>query len=60
MSYINSIIPLIAGIVCITMPQVLTKATDKDFEKNRAKLKKVGFALVGIAVLYLLVLILSK
>lgn len=59
MSYIDVLIPGVIGILLVTSPRLFTKAQGEAFIKAQAKLKKIGFVLIGVAVLYL-ILVLSK
>ena len=60
MSYIDVLIPGIAGLLLVTSPRLFTKAEGEQFEKTRKKLKTIGFVLIGVALLYLLIKVLGK
>lgn len=52
MGYIDVAIPLIVGIIFLTIPDKLVKPTDIAFEKKKSLIKKCGYVLLGVAVLY--------
>jgi hypothetical protein len=58
MSLVDVALPLIAGIVMVACPQILFKrsptATDEDVAMKQAKLRKMGYVLLGVAGIYLL------
>jgi len=60
MSYIDVLIPGILGLLLVTSPRLFTKAQGEPFEQANAKLKTIGFVLIGIAILYLIVKVLGK
>lgn len=57
MSYIDIIIPLIGGIVFAFFPETLLKTKDDTFEKKKSLIQKSGYALLGVSVLYLVIII---
>jgi hypothetical protein len=59
MGYIDILIPLIAGIFFIASPQSIIKPDDPLFEKKKSIYQKGGYTLVGVAVLYGIIKILS-
>lgn len=57
MSYVDVGIPLVVGLVLTLRPSTFVKATGlaaRDAAKA-AKIRKVGFVLLGVAALYLLI-----
>jgi hypothetical protein len=54
MSLIDIIIPLVAGVVLVALPQsLLQKATSaEEAAKKKIKLRKIGYVLLGVAALY--------
>lgn len=54
MSLIDVLIPLIPGILLVAFPNILTAKTTSAEEaaKKKRKLRKIGYVLVGVAVLY--------
>ena len=54
MSLIDALIPLIVGLLLVARPQAFSKKADSEEEiaKRSAKLRKTGYVLVGVAVLY--------
>jgi hypothetical protein len=54
MSYIDVLIPGIIGLLLVTSPRLFTKTHGETFEKTKRKLKTIGFALIGVALLYLI------
>jgi hypothetical protein len=61
MNLIDVLIPLIPGIVLIAFPGVLTPktATPEEAAKNKSKLRKIGYVLVSVAVLYFFLTVLQ-
>ena len=59
MSYIDVLTPGIIGLLLVTSPRLFTKAQGEVFEKTTKRLKTIGLALMGVAVLYLLLKILK-
>jgi uncharacterized protein YjeT (DUF2065 family) len=55
MQYIDVIIPFVFGVLLMLIPRMFTKSTGLVFEQTKSKLKKIGFSLIGVALLYLLV-----
>ncbi len=60
MSYIAVLIPGIIGLLLVTSPRLFTKAQGEMFEKTKGKLKTIGFALLGVALLYLILRLLKN
>ena len=53
MSYIDILIPLIIGIVCIAIPSKFTKSKDAAIqEKTKALITKVGYVLIAVSALF--------
>lgn len=60
--YVDIAIPLVSGLLILLYPKIFTKPTgipEKDILRLK-KLRKIGFALLGVAAIYLLVKLLSK
>jgi hypothetical protein len=57
MSYIDLVIPLIGGIVFAFFPEFLLKTKDDTFEKKKSLIKKCGYALLGVSVLFLILIL---
>lgn len=55
MGYIDILIPLLAGILFLTLPEKLLKPTDTNFKKKKSLISKCGYVLIGISVLYFLI-----
>jgi uncharacterized protein YjeT (DUF2065 family) len=60
MSYIDVLIPGIIGLLLVTSPRLFTKAQGETFKKTKRKLKTIGFALIGVALLYLILRLLKN
>jgi uncharacterized protein YjeT (DUF2065 family) len=60
MGYIDVLIPGIIGVLLVTSPRLFTKAEGEKYEQARAKLRTIGFGLIGVAVLYLIVKVAGK
>ena len=60
MSYIDVLIPGIIGLLLLTSPRLFTKAEAEKYEKTKGTLRKIGFVLIGVAILYLIVKILGR
>jgi len=54
MSLIDALIPLIVGLLLVARPQAFSKkaGSQEEIAKRSAKLRKIGYVLVGVAVLY--------
>lgn len=52
MRYINALIPLMDSIVCILVPQTILKPADKLDIKKKATIKKVGYVLLAVTIVY--------
>ena len=56
MSYIDVLIPGVVGLLLVTTPpRLFIKAQGEQFKQANAKLKMIGFVLIGVAVIYLVV-----
>ena len=60
MSYIDVLIPGIAGVLLLTSPKLFTKAQGEKFEQVKAKLRTIGFVLIGVAILYFMLKVLGR
>ena len=60
MSYIDVFIPGIVAVLLLTSPRLFTKAEGEMFEQTKAKLRTIGFVLIGVALLYLIVKVVEK
>jgi len=60
MSYIDVLIPGIIGLLLVTSPRLFTKAQGETFEKTKRKLKRFGFILLGVALLFLILRLLKN
>jgi uncharacterized protein YjeT (DUF2065 family) len=60
MNYIDVLIPGIIGLLLVISPQLFTKADGRKGEQARAKLRTIGFVLIGVAILYLFVKVLGN
>jgi hypothetical protein len=54
MTLIDVLIPLIPGILLVAFPHILTQktASAEEAAKKKSKLRKMGYILIGVAVLY--------
>ena len=52
MSYIDVLIPLIAGLLFASNPELLVRDTVPDFMAKRKRIRIAGLLLIGIAALY--------
>jgi hypothetical protein len=52
MGYIDIFIPFSIGILLIFNPNALLKPDDVLFERKKKTLKKCGYGLIGVAVVY--------
>jgi hypothetical protein len=52
MNYIDILIPLAIGLIFVFNNDVMVKANDPAYEKKTSTIKKVGYAILVIAVLY--------
>ena len=59
MSYIDVLIPGIIGLLLVTSPRLFTKAQGETFEKTKSKLRTIGFVLLGVALLYFILRLVS-
>ncbi len=55
MGFIDILIPLIAGVLMVTSPQIFTRPQGEQFKKISKKLKTWGYVLIGVAALYALI-----
>jgi hypothetical protein len=62
MGLIDSLIPLIVGLLLVARPQAFSKkaGTEDQIAKRNAKLRKIGYALVGVAVLYAVIALVPR
>lgn len=60
MSYIDIAIPLISGLVFITIPDKLIKTRDATYEKKKSLIKKSGYILIAVSVGYFIVKIIEQ
>jgi uncharacterized protein YjeT (DUF2065 family) len=60
MSFLDVLIPGIIGLLLLTSPRLFTKAEGEKFEKAKGTLRKIGFGLIGVAILYLIVKLFQK
>ena len=44
----------------LTAPRLFTKAEGAKYEQARAKLRTIGFVLIGVAILYLIVKVVGR
>jgi len=52
MSYIEVLIPLLSGIYLLSSGDKLIKSNDSSSEQKKGLLKKAGFALIGVSIIY--------
>lgn len=60
MSYIDVLIPGVIGLLLVISLRLFTKAEGEKFEQARSKLRKIGFVLIGVAIIYLVAKFLGK
>jgi uncharacterized protein YjeT (DUF2065 family) len=62
MSLIDALIPLIIGLLLVARPQAFTKRTGSAEEAaaRDAKLRKIGYGLVGVGVLFAVIAALGR
>ncbi len=62
MSLIDALIPFVAGLLLLTRPQAFLKRTgsEEEIRKRTAKLRKIGYVLVGVAILYSLIVLVES
>jgi hypothetical protein len=53
--YIETLIPLAIGILCITSSKILVKPDDINFKKKTSTIKNCGWLLAGLAVIFALI-----
>jgi len=52
MYYIDIFIPLVFGVMAISIPQILIKENHPKLERRIIIMRRVGYGLVGLTVLY--------
>jgi len=55
MTFISIAIPLVGGILLVACPHLFTKATGEAFDRATAKLRKIGYVLLGVAAIFCIV-----
>ena len=57
MSYVDVAIPLVIGLLLVFRPEAFVKraASQAQHSERSAKLRKIGFALLAVAVLYVII-----
>src|SRR5262249_50167157 len=55
MTFTSILIPLVAGLLLVAVPQIFTKSNGDAFERAKTKLRRIGFVLLGVAVVYSIV-----
>jgi hypothetical protein len=55
MSYIDIIIPFACGVLCVFQPGFMVKFEHPERQRKIAIIKKCGYALLGVACLYLFI-----
>ena len=58
-AYINALIPFVLGLIAILVPDKLIPPTDPNPAKKKIILRRGGYLLIGVSVIYLLVLVIS-
>jgi hypothetical protein len=53
--YIEALIPLLIGILCITSSKTLVKASDGDYFKKERIVRISGWVLAGVGVLFVFI-----
>jgi hypothetical protein len=60
MSYIDIFIPLIIGLVCISIPDKFTNSKDAATQaKTKSLVTKVGYVLIGVSIIYFVIRIIE-
>jgi hypothetical protein len=59
MNLIDVLIPLVPGILLVAFPQILTpkEAPPDETVKKKKRLRQIGYVLVGVAALYLFIML---
>jgi len=59
MNIIDVFIPLLPGILLLAFPQMLTPktASAEEAAKKKTKLRRIGYVLIGVALLYLFLML---
>ena len=52
MYYIDVFIPLVLGVMAISIPQILIKENHPKLERRTIIMRRIGYGLVGLTVLY--------
>ena len=52
MYYIDIFIPLVFGVMAISIPQILIKENHPKLERRIIIMRRIGYGLVGLTVLY--------
>ncbi len=62
MHFIDVLIPFVPGIVLIAFPNMLTPKTTvaEEAAKKKSKLRKIGYVLVGVAILYFFLMLAER
>ena len=60
MGYIDVAIPLIAGLLVITIPDKLIQTRDATYEKKKSLITKSGYVLIAVSLLYFVVKIFGQ
>ncbi len=60
MGYFDIAIPLIAGLVLIAIPDKLIKTGDATYEKKKSLIRKSGYVLIAVSILYFIVRIFGQ
>lgn len=55
MSYIDVLFPLLGGIYLVTSGDKLIKQNDSSSDKKKSMLKKAGYGLIGVSIIYLVI-----
>jgi hypothetical protein len=57
MSVVDVFIPLILGSLLVARPQIFFKSggSDEEVAKKRRRMRRIGYALLGVAALYLVI-----
>jgi hypothetical protein len=51
--YINALIPLLIGLLCITSSKTLVKASNGDYFKKERIVRICGWLLLGVGILFI-------
>ena len=60
LDFVNPLIPGVIGLLLIALPRLFTKAQGENYAKAKSRLRIMGFALMGVAVLYFLISMLPR